>query len=109
MRYILIFLLSTILSPAIGSEWPAGLVQSTFDRCSSVGGNEQCRCVVIRLQDKFTFEDMRLSMTNKLAKEAISQMIRAFTVKCLGKEFKDETFALKNYKSPGKTSEHRFR
>jgi len=48
-------------------------------------------------------------MTNKLAKEAISQMIRAFTVKCLGKEFKEETFALDNHKSPKKTSDHRFR
>lgn len=109
MRYLIVLAVFLFCSSPQASEWPPGLVQSTFDRCSGVGGAEQCRCVVIRLQHKFTFEDMRLAMNKEIAKEALSQMIRAYTLKCLGKTFKDETFAMKKHQSPEKIHAYRFR
>ena len=109
LRYLFVILCFFMSMSLHATEWPPGLAQSTFNRCDAVGGGEQCRCVVIRLQHKYTLEDMKLSMTNKLAKEALTQMIRALTVKCLGKEFKEETFAMKNHHSPEKNNAHRFR
>ncbi|HFE37330.1 MAG TPA: hypothetical protein ENK06_02770 [Gammaproteobacteria bacterium] len=94
MRTFCIALLLLFSTALAASDWPTGLVKSTYDRCATVGGKGQCRCVVVQLQDKFTFEDMRLAMHKKIAKEALTQMIRALNVKCLGKAFKEETLIL---------------
>lgn len=109
MRYLFVIVCLFMSLPLNATAWPPGLAQSTFNRCDTVAGTEQCRCVVIRLQHKYTFEDMELSMTNKLAKEALTQMIRAYTVKCLEKAFKEETFAMKNHHSPEENNARRFR
>ena len=74
-----------------------------------VGGEGQCQCVVIRLQEKYTFEDMRLTATNKLAKEALRQMTRTFNVKCLEKKYKEQTLKLQNLNVPQKRHPDRFR
>ena len=94
MRYFFIPLLLLMSTSLFASDWPTGLVKSTYERCATVGGKGQCGCVVVRLQDKFTFEDMRLAMHKKIAKEALNQMIRAFNLKCLNQEFKEETLIL---------------
>jgi len=93
----------------VADEWPPALVNSTFQSCNQVGGETQCQCVVIRLQEKFTFEDMRLSMRNKLAKEALNQMVRTFNMKCLEESYKAETFAMKKKQKPTESGANRFR
>jgi hypothetical protein len=109
VHYILIPLIFMVSIPANASDWPLDLSQSVFDRCRRVGGESQCQCVVIRLQQKFTFEDMRLTTRNKLARESLNQMLRAFNVKCLGKEYKERTLALKNQQAPKSDGARRFR
>ena len=91
------------------AEWPVGLVQSTFDRCITVGGTGQCQCLVVNLQQKFTFEDIQLTNSSRIAKESLRQMTRAFNVKCLGKAFKEKTLKLTTHYFPRKIDKSRFR
>lgn len=109
MRYILVFSLLILSKSLLASAWPPDFAQSVFESCTRVGGEGQCQCVVIRLQEKYTFEDMRLSSTNKLAKEALRQMTRTFNVKCLEKEYKEQTLKLQNLNVPQKRHPDRFR
>ena len=107
-KLIVVFLFGFSLS-SNAAEWPVDLVQSTFDRCITVGGTGQCQCLVVRLQEKFTFEDVLLTNTNRFAKESFRQMTRAYNVKCLQKEFKEETLRLNTHYVPRKIEESRFR
>ncbi len=83
-----IFLYSLTTS---ASDWPAGLVQKTYDGCLRSGGQSQCRCVVHRLQYQFTFEDVKLAMSKRIANQALQQAIKTYTMKCLEADFKRET------------------
>lgn len=80
------------------SEWPAELVQKTYQGCTKKGGAAQCECLVLRLQNKFTFEDMQLTRTSRIAFEALRQAVEAYNVKCLDADFKRETLMLKHQK-----------
>ena len=108
-KYFLALCLLLLPVTLVAAEWPPALVNSTFQSCNQVGGESQCQCVVIRLQEKFTFEDMRLAMHNKLAKEALNQMIRTFNMKCLDDAFKKETFSLERVQKPTENGVNQFR
>ena len=109
MRHILALSLLIMSTFSQASVWPPDFAQSVFESCMRVGGESQCQCVVIRLQEKYTFEDMRLSSTNKLANEALRQMTRTFNVKCLEKEYKEQTLKIQNLNVPQKRHPDRFR
>jgi len=98
MKKTLLLILMLNYSFVQASDWPAQLVQKTYDGCNKKGGASQCECLVTRLQHKFTFEDMKLTRTNPLAFEALKQAIEAYNVKCLDSEFKKETQRLKKQK-----------
>jgi len=104
-----VLLLSIITTSLHATVWPPDFAQSVFESCTRVGGDGQCQCVVIRLQEKYTFEDMRLSASNKLAKEALRQMTRTLNVKCLEKKYKEQTLKLENINIPSKKNPDRFR
>lgn len=73
------------------SEWPYSLVQKTYNGCMKSGGDAQCECLVARLQHQFTYEDIKLAMSKRIANQALQQAIRTYNMKCLEADFKLET------------------
>jgi len=95
--------------PLSANDWPPAMAQSVFDSCRKMGGDGQCQCLVIRLQQKFTFEDMSLAMRNRFAKESLKQMTRTFNMKCLDSDYKEKTLKIKKEDAPQASGLNRFR
>lgn len=75
----------------LASDWPPGLVQKTYNGCMKNGGKSQCDCLITRLQYQFTFDDVKMAMTNRFAHTALQQAISTYNMKCLEADFKRET------------------
>ena len=95
MNRLLPLFLLLITSSSHAYDWPQELVNKTYAGCMKNGGTAQCECLVTRLQHKFTFEDLKLAMSNKLANQALQQAIESYNMKCLEADFKKETALLK--------------
>lgn len=91
--FILILLFTTM---ANASDWPQELIYKAYSGCMRKGGSGQCDCLVTRLRSKFTYEDMQLTRTKKIALEALKQATQAYNVKCLNADFKKKTLLIKH-------------
>lgn len=95
MKKLLLLIVLFGFSASYASDWPPSLVQKTYNGCMKNGGVSQCECLVTRLQHKFTFDDIKLTRTNRFAMQALKQAVQTYNVKCLDADFKKETAKLK--------------
>lgn len=89
--FISVFFILFFSGQVVSSEWPPQLVQKTHNGCMKSGGKAQCDCLVARLQYQFTFEDVRMAMSKRIANQALQQAIKTYNMKCLEEKFKKET------------------